>query len=55
MSALVNARNGASGRVMEKVGMERKGVYEWSGKAVFLAGEWRETDSLIVFGRELVE
>lgn len=54
-SALVNARNGASRRVVEKVGMDKKGVYEWSGKAVFLAGEWRERDSLLVFGKFLLE
>ncbi|KAL9005119.1 MAG: hypothetical protein Q9188_002089 [Gyalolechia gomerana] len=40
--AIVNEDNPASGRVMDKVGMEKKGVYHWTGKAVFLAGKWQE-------------
>jgi len=50
VSALVNEKNGASQRVVEKVGMERRGVFEWSGEAVWLAGEWRVRDRLVVFG-----
>ncbi|MCJ1385568.1 hypothetical protein MMC17_008691 [Xylographa soralifera] len=53
--ALVNKDNRASLRVMEKTGMTNKGVYEWSGKAVFLCGEWRERDSICIFGMHLLE
>ena len=53
--AIVNARNPASVRVVDKTGMMNRGVYEWSGKALFLAGEWRERDSLHIFGMHLLE
>lgn len=53
--AMVNGGNPASLRVMEKVGMTKMGVYEWTGKAVFLAGEWRERDRLVIFGLLLSE
>ena len=53
--ALVNPSNLASRRVMEKSGLKLKGVYEWSGKAVFLCGEWRERDSICIFGMHLLE
>lgn len=53
--AIVNECNPASLRVMEKVGMMKRGVYEWTGKATFLAGEWRERDSLHIFGIHLLE
>jgi RimJ/RimL family protein N-acetyltransferase len=51
--ALVNEGNPASLRVMDKTGMTRIGVYEWTGKAIFLAGEWRERDSLHIVGMHL--
>ena len=53
--AMVNAANPASQRVMHKTGMTKRGVYEWTGKAVFIAGEWRERDSLHIFGMHLLE
>ncbi|MCJ1293751.1 hypothetical protein MMC34_005306 [Xylographa carneopallida] len=53
--AIVNESNLASRRVMEKTGMKKEGVYEWSGKAIFLCGEWRERDSLCIFGMHLLE
>jgi RimJ/RimL family protein N-acetyltransferase len=53
--AIVNECNPASLRVMDKTGMTKSGVYEWTGKAVFLAGEWRERDSLLIFGMHLLE
>ena len=53
--AIVNAENPASSRVMDKTGMTKKGVYEWSGKAIFLAGKWRERDSLSIYGRYLLD
>ena len=53
--AIVNEGNPASLRVMNKTGMTKIGVYDWTGKAVFLAGEWRERDSLHIFGMHLLE
>ncbi|KAK2768303.1 hypothetical protein FQN54_000156 [Arachnomyces sp. PD_36] len=53
--ALVNEGNPASQRVMEKVGMEKKGVFHWSGKPVFIAGEWREEDRLYIYAMHLLE
>lgn len=53
--AIVNEQNPASQRVMDKTGMTKLGVYEWTGKAVLLAGEWRERDSLVIFGMHLLE
>jgi RimJ/RimL family protein N-acetyltransferase len=50
---IVNQNNPASLRVMAKSGMMETGVYEWTGKAIFLAGEWREKDTLHIFGRYL--
>ena len=55
VEGIVNAGNPASLRVMDKTGMTKRGVYEWTGKAVFLAGEWRERDSLHIFGMHLLE
>jgi RimJ/RimL family protein N-acetyltransferase len=52
--AIVNGGNPASLRVMDKVGMTKRGVYDWTGK-IFLAGEWRERDSLYIFGMHLLE
>lgn len=53
---IVNEKNGPSQRVMEKTaGMMRKGVYEWRGKAVFIAGEWKEEDRIVIFGMHLSE
>ena len=51
--AIVNEGNPASLRVMEKSGMSKVGVYEWTGK-IYLAGEWRERDNLHIFGTELL-
>ena len=53
--AIVNEGNPASHRVMDKTGMTKSGVYNWTGKPVFLAGEWRERDSLYIFTRHLSE
>jgi RimJ/RimL family protein N-acetyltransferase len=51
--AIVNEGNPASLRVMDKTGMTKVGIYDWAGKAVFLAGKWRERDSLHVLGMHL--
>ena len=53
--AIVNEENPASLRVMDKVGMTKRGVYTWTGKAVFLAGEWTERSNLHIFGMHLLE
>lgn len=53
--AIVNEDNPASLRVMDKIGITKRGVYEWTGKAIFIAGEWRERDSLHIFGMHLLE
>ncbi|KAH9859425.1 hypothetical protein IAQ61_011206 [Plenodomus lingam] len=52
--AIVNAENPASRRVLGKVGVPLLGMYEWEGKAVYLAGEWRERSDLCVYGMFLV-
>ena len=52
--ALVNKDNPASLRVMDKTQMTRRGLYNWTGKPVFLAGGWRERDSIYIFGRHLL-
>lgn len=52
--AIVNHANPASLRVMEKTGMMERGVYEWTGKPIFLAGEWTERSTLHIFGYDLV-
>lgn len=48
--AIVNSGNPASQRVMTKIGVPRLGVYEWKGKALFLAGKWRERDTVWIYG-----
>lgn len=52
--AIVNRENPASLRVMGKTGMVERGVYEWSGEPIFLAGEWTVRSTLHIFGRLLV-
>lgn len=39
---------------MEKLGIEEKGIYEWTGK-IWLAGGWRYKDDLRIFGKYLIE
>jgi len=51
--AIVNEGNPASRRVMDKIGMTNKGIYNWTGH-IFLAGEWREQDRLWIYGRDLL-
>ena len=53
--AIVNEGNPASLRVMDKSGMKNRGVYEWTGKPVFLAGEWTERSRLHIFGTHIIE
>ncbi|ORX98070.1 hypothetical protein BCR34DRAFT_523944 [Clohesyomyces aquaticus] len=55
VKALVNTKNPASVRVMEKSGMVNKGIYVWTGEKVWIAGEWVERDELYVFGMHLLE
>ncbi|KAF2642850.1 hypothetical protein P280DRAFT_395742 [Massarina eburnea CBS 473.64] len=55
--SIVNDRNEKSVRVMEKCGMERKGLFVWEAedesKAVLIAGKMVTTDRLVIWGREL--
>ena len=53
--SIVNERNPASLRVMDKTGMTKRGVYNWTGKKIFIGGEWREQDNLHIFGMHLLE
>lgn len=53
--SIVNQQNPRSQRVMGKCGMERRGVYEWSGDPVFIAGAWRSTDTLVIYGKLVME
>lgn len=52
--AIVNGRNGKSGRVLGKCGVGERGVVEWRGR-IFIGGEWRTEDQLRIFGGWLVE
>ncbi|CAO1606168.1 hypothetical protein XANCAGTX0491_009669 [Xanthoria calcicola] len=52
--AIVNRENPASLKVMGKTGMVERGVHEWSGEPIFLAGEWTVRSTLHIFGRLLV-
>ena len=54
MRAIVNEENPASMRVIGKTGMTEKGVYEWTGQRVFLAGKWVERSRLRIYGMHLV-
>ena len=40
-------------RVMEKCGVEEKGVFKWQGKKILIGGEWRTEDNLHIFGSYL--
>jgi len=53
--AIVNGGNPASVRVMEKTGMIERGIYEWTGKPIFLGGQWEERSNLHIFGMHLLE
>ena len=53
--AIVNEGNPSSLRVMEKAGVEEKGVFEWKGKPIFLGGRWETESRLHIFGFYLVE
>jgi RimJ/RimL family protein N-acetyltransferase len=53
--AIVNERNPASRRVMEKVGAPMKGIFSWKGDPVFIGGEWRTEDELYIYGIHLIE
>lgn len=53
--AIVNDGNPASRRVMDKIGMIHKGIYNWTGEAIFIGGEWREQSDLHIYGMHLLE
>lgn len=55
MRVIVNDRNPGSLKVMRKiaglgVGVEERGVFTWKGEALFIGGEWRTEDDLVIFG-----
>ncbi|PSN73225.1 hypothetical protein BS50DRAFT_568803 [Corynespora cassiicola Philippines] len=54
--ALVNQLNGASQKVMQKVGkLTEMGVWVWEGEeAVWVAGEWRVRDEVLIYGGWIV-
>jgi RimJ/RimL family protein N-acetyltransferase len=52
---IVNAENAASRRVMAKCGGKELGVHVWEGESLWLAGKWRTTDILHIFGKFVVE
>lgn len=54
LRVIVNGRNGASGRVMEKVGLRKTGVYVWEGEKLWIGGQWAVRDDLLIFGEDLV-
>ncbi|EUC36905.1 hypothetical protein COCCADRAFT_86913 [Bipolaris zeicola 26-R-13] len=49
--AIVNGENPASRRVMVKCGMKELAVHVWDGDGIWLAGKWRTTDDLHIFGK----
>lgn len=53
--AIVNGGNPASLRVMHKTGMRERGIYEWTGEAIFLGGKWEERSNLHIFGMHMLE
>lgn len=50
LRVIVNERNPPSLRVMQKCGMEEKGIFKWQGKKILIGGEWRTEDNLHIFG-----
>ncbi|KAF2127676.1 hypothetical protein P153DRAFT_320073 [Dothidotthia symphoricarpi CBS 119687] len=53
--AIVNDENLASRRVMAKVAMKDRGIYEWTGGPVWLTGRWIERSDIHVMGMHLLE
>lgn len=53
--AIVNDGNPASMRVMQKIGMTKRGVFVIENRPVFLAGQIRDHHELHIYGRRLLE
>lgn len=53
--AIVIDLNPASLKVMDKTGIPKTGIYEWTGEAIFHGGEWRDHTSLHIYGGYLFE
>jgi RimJ/RimL family protein N-acetyltransferase len=53
--AIVNGENPASRRVLVKSGMQELAVHVWDGDGIWLAGKWRTTDNLHIFGKFVKE
>lgn len=52
VESIVHTQNGASIRVMEKLGFERIGGRAWGDELIFVSGDWRENRTM-VFGKYL--
>jgi RimJ/RimL family protein N-acetyltransferase len=55
LRAIVAAENTGSLGVMRKSGMKELGVHEWRGEKAWLAGEWRESLVMHIWGMWLLE
>lgn len=51
--AIVNPSNPASQRVVKKCGLTYLGKFNWTGEPVFIAGEWKEKDTIQIWGKLL--
>lgn len=51
--AIVKPENLASQGVVKKCGMTHLDNFEWTGEPVFIAGEWKEKDTIQIWGRIL--
>lgn len=47
---IVNSDNPKSQRVMDKTGMIKRGVFSWSGDALFVGGRWQTDCDLFIYG-----
>lgn len=53
--AVVEDENIASRKVLEKVAMADRGIYLWTGEAIFVGGKWRDVGHLHIYGLHLLE
>lgn len=52
---IVNEDNTASLRVMEKIGIPKRGIYYWAGEPIFHGGKSRDRANLHIYGMYLIE
>jgi RimJ/RimL family protein N-acetyltransferase len=55
LRAIVNRENPGSRRVMDKIGIAERGLYEWKGEQIYLAGQWRTQGWLHIYGMYLID